>query len=646
MITTILRKVSFIINQNLFNFFSLIGINKIKVEFLRKLIKFSNLKPYELLHGETSRNIGERIFNIYKNGWKPDSSYPSINLLSNNIPWEESLKENRSWCYKINSWDFMEDFLIDFSQNKNQKSLFLCVNLALDWINKYSNNFRKFEFAWYDMAVGKRAYKLAFILDSASRFKSFSNTEILQLYTSLLRHKNFLSVKENISFHSNHGFFQLSGLILLTNRFMFIDEMKQINKKTINEIISLIYKQFSKEGIHLEHSPDYHRLVYLALKRITDAGITFNVEILKFLNKIDYNLHWFIKPDGNLTNFGDSNLRQMIRPEADPNIWFSDEMKYIASKGNTGKLSEDRVIAFEKSGYFIAKNNWPNFNTKKTKTYLSQIACFHSRTHKHADDLSFIWTDNNINILIDSGKYGYSGKTKVDSDFWNQGFYYDDPKRMYVESTRAHNTIEIDGKDFQRKGRTPYGSAIKKSGIFKEIIFCETEVIHFSSINHSRLLLLYPSKWLIVLDWLLETRNLKHSYKQWFHFSPELNPIITPRNYLIEVPNKSENLLVTPLIDNSSMSKIYFGETKPFLQGWFSPKNYTLEPNPTISFEQLQTINGLFATLFIFTKNTEIISNSMIDINQRIGNINWKDGYDWYNLEFNFTNGKVFINFY
>jgi hypothetical protein len=50
--------------------------------------------------------------------------------------------------------------------------------------------------------------------------------------------------------------------------------------------------------------------------------------------------------------------------------------------------------AFEDSGYFIARDRWSN-GTKDFEqcSYLAQICGFHSRTHKHADDLSFIWYD-------------------------------------------------------------------------------------------------------------------------------------------------------------------------------------------------------------------------------------------------------------
>ena len=53
------------------------------------------------------------------------------------------------------------------------------------------------------------------------------------------------------------------------------------------------------------------------------------------------------------------------------------------------------------------------------------------------------------NLLIDSGRYTYK---------------YDHPYRQYVESTRAHNTVEIDGRDFSRRQADAFGSAIVAGG--------------------------------------------------------------------------------------------------------------------------------------------------------------------------------------
>ena len=151
------------------------------------------------------------------------------------------------------------------------------------------------------------------------------------------------------------------------------------------------------------------------------------------------------------------------------------------------------------------------------------MAAFHSRTHKHADDLSFLWDDRVALVLVVSGRYGYVGKAEQGSRLWKDGFWYSDPNRVYCESTRAHNTVEIDGRNYVRKGAKPYGSAIKRCGSVGELFYSECEVKHFKSIRHVRLLIFKPSEWLVVCDWLHDNIEAEHDYRQWFHFAPELS---------------------------------------------------------------------------------------------------------------------------
>ena len=73
-------------------------------------------------------------------------------------------------------------------------------------------------------------------------------------------------------------------------------------------------------------------------------------------------------------------------------------------------------------GWPCSGPGWPDVADFDKASYLAQQAGFHSRTHKQADDLSFIWYDRGTEILIDAGRYGYLGRTETGSDLWNQGF--------------------------------------------------------------------------------------------------------------------------------------------------------------------------------------------------------------------------------
>ena len=90
-------------------------------------------------------------------------------------------------------------------------------------------------------------------------------------------------------------------------------------------------------------------------------------------------------------------------------------------------------------------NNSVNPDDPESISQLVFSAQFHSRQHKHADHLNILYHLNNQPLLVDAGTYTYQ---------------YDIPERMYCESTRAHNTVEIDELNYSRYRQDAFGYAL------------------------------------------------------------------------------------------------------------------------------------------------------------------------------------------
>src|SRR6478609_370100 len=236
--------------------------------------------------------------------------------------------------------------------------------------------------------------------------------------------------------------------------------------------------------------------------------------------------------------------------------------------------ASEPMKVFPKSGYFVVRGKANPPSEHVSAGYLAQIAAFHSRTHKHADDLSFIWYDRGAQLLVDAGRYGYFGKAEQGSELWKDGFWYADPNRVYCESTRAHNAVEIDGRNYGRKGVKPYGSALSRTGSLRdEIFFSECEAKHFKSIRHVRVLLYRPSEWLVVCDWLHDNVEAEHDYRQWFHFAPELSVRQVGEQYVAQGARPKEPLRVASLLVGPTGGKLQLAQETPQLQGFWSPSD-------------------------------------------------------------------------
>ena len=568
---------------------------------------------------------------VLNNGWNGRGGYGVIKL-DGEIPWHLENEQQRSWNFRLHSWHMLESLLRAYDETHNTKFLQPAIQIAVDWVDKYSNpvNTDISPFAWYTIATGSRASRLAHIIDAGSRSGLLDSQTREILWTSLMLHHAYLSNDANILFHNNHGFFQIARQIDMGQRLAKESAlMQQALEQGKARLELMLKRQFTSDGIHLEHSPHYFREVYETLKVMVDSGIIDEADILAFIKNIETALAWFVLPNGELVNFGDSDCESLLcEPTEAEWRWRTPEMRYVVSDGKTGIPPSIRVAVFPEGGYFIVRqSNERSPDNLSQSSYLAQIASFHSRTHKHADDLSFIWFDRGSSILVDAGRYGYIGRTEVDSELWQDGHWYSDKNRVYCESTRAHNTLEFDDKNYQRKGVKPYSSAL---GRYVEdvsgVIALETKCKHFRTIKHCRVLIFKPGAWLIVFDWYDDTSKKPHKVRQWFHFAPLLEVRFDNDGYLIQLPENRELLLFKPLLGNMTPSRIYCGETTDLIQGWFSPAERKILPNPACCYKQTGQATGVMASLLSFS--SELIPDqiwSNVNVTGRNARFRWRD---------------------
>ena len=557
------------------------------------------LEPYEDI---SSSDPGAALINAekaIKDGWSR-RSYPAIDL--NNIDWVMHDDSQRSWNFLIHCWDMLDSQLKAFQQTFDDKYLKVAINVALSWADFIADEPQENKsMAWYDMAVGLRGYRLAYMLDACRKVEElecFSDS----LNVLLQLHHNYLKNEENIVFHNNHGLYQVAAQIAMGRRFCDVNQdMAEALKQGKDRLRAIVNRQFANDGTHLEHSPDYHRMVYETLKALISSGLVEDEEIVRRATLIEEALAWFITPDLHIANFGDSDFRLMARkPKQAKQKWLTELMRYTVTNGEIGSPSQESYKIFDEGGYFVVKA--PSTADKSKLGYLIQNAGYHSRTHKHADDLTFIWSEGTQNILVDSGRFGYLGKTQQNSELWKDGFWYSDPNRVYVESTRAHNCLQFDDLNTPRKGRSAYGSALGRYGRFAdEIYVVETELRPFKAVRQQRVLIYYPGKWLIVFDWFKDNNDKKHNVKQWLQIDPSLSVIRDDDSFICE--KEDFNVRIATVASSEIKTEYTIGRNEPSMQGWFSPAEREMIPAYSINSEIKQQNEGYIVSLLSLTSS-------------------------------------------
>ena len=126
-------------------------------------------------------------------------------------------------------------------------------------------------------------------------------------------------------------------------------------------------------------------------------------------------------PDGNISLFNDST--QEIAPLTKK---LNDYAKRLKSFMNNHSIIQSCIHSYPDSGYYIYRDD---------NIYLiidgGAIGPNNIPAHAHADIFSYELSINGIQFIVDSGVYEYKAGEM----------------RNYVRSTKAHNTVSIDGKD-------------------------------------------------------------------------------------------------------------------------------------------------------------------------------------------------------
>ena len=570
----------------------------------------ADLKPYEQFFLRDD-GVDDDANEYMERGWSIRER--AAFQLEPPIDWEHLVSVDRSWNFHLNAWLPLDSILIEHSRSSMPRHLSFALALAVDWIeqNPYPPPDVESDvedFGWYDMAVGLRVYRLAYMLDAGCRSPFVPAEQIGQLWGALIDHFDYLADDDNIRFHNNHGLYQATGQLAAASRLSAFPVISQLRAQAVARLERMFSEHFSSEDVHLEHSPDYHRLVTNLVSGIASSGLLDDYPSLSArVERFEEVLAWMILPNLRLANLGDTDYRLLRQGDS---AVTSPLLEYALSGGNRGHATSRRLGVFPESGLAVLRSGWPDALSFDQASYLAQQAGFHSRSHKQADDLSFIWYDRGSEILIDAGRYGFIGRTEVGSELWNRGFWYSDPKRIYVESTRSHNTVEIDGLSFDRKWSRPYGSAIERWGETEQgLLFVETHARQFETMSHSRLLVLNPGTWLLVYDWVRDDAGEDHDYRQWFHFAPDLD--VEPRNGGLHVSGEAldKELTVVSLLPDPVSSVPVFGQEEPDLLGWWSMRGGAFEPTTSVNFSLHQSQSAVFASLFSFsddvTPNTD-----------------------------------------
>ena len=280
---------------------------------------------------------------------------------------------------------------------------------------------------WRTIDSGLRVSRWCRQIHAFVKSSSLSDEFIVRFFRSVRDHGHRL---EKPLTSNNWRIIELDGLVHIALLFPFLSESASWRERAMKEYESQMDLQIYPDGFQFELAPSYHGILpseYCKLRDLSKAcGIPEPSFILKGLERAYDMYPHIMRPDRCTPPINDSDAVAILQHMETANMLYPkrDDFRYFATDGREGHAPDYLSYAFPYAGAVVFRTSW---NRDAVWAYMD-CSPF-GRGHQHEDKLNVLISAYGKNMVVEGGKYAYDT-----SDM-----------RKYVVSTRAHNTILVDG---------------------------------------------------------------------------------------------------------------------------------------------------------------------------------------------------------
>jgi len=309
-------------------------------------------------------------------------------------------------------------------------------------------------------------------------------------------------------------------------------------------------------------------------------------------------------------------------------------LTWAATKGREGIAPDYTSIFYPDNRLLISRTGWND-----NDIYTNFISDGDITNHGHPDDLQITMFAYGQYLLSDQKQFSYSKN---------------EPQRAWVYSTRAHNTVEVDGLTHKEylsslfgEIETPHGNVIfnrdegqydiEPSVVERSEVnggydyvrmrtagyrdFCwhnpATDLDITTDVDFSRgFLFMKKSKYCIVTDYLVPYDGKEHTYAQNWHMLPESDVTVNEVKPGVEVDKEHPGVAKTNFAGANIqiIPVLYEGMTAEKRPGWYSPTNGVVDNAPYAAYEKVSDKTETFNTVLLPTPSGTEVDASVTKI--------------------------------
>ncbi|HEX8522100.1 MAG TPA: alginate lyase family protein [Tepidisphaeraceae bacterium] len=389
-----------------------------------------------------------------------NSASYDIQLPAGVIDWstKPATTSNPEFIPNLNRMDFWLDLTQAYKFTNSAGYMTELVNQLASWSqqnpaladpNSYTSNTPHWNLLDTSIRAESWTWAYQMILNSGAWTADANTLFLYQLY----QHGDFLRRVTPYDAASNRAIFHAKGLLSIAQLVPEFTGASDWETYSRAMLFKGMDAQFYNDGGHVEQSPGYTANIaddllesYWLDQKKNDAAAWSSARVSK-LNSIMNSYLQILDPNGAVPALSDSYRNTALTgllkarialnnttayPAAKPrmrDVWLfgsTTAQTYLGSPVNPALPDRGKTYAMADAGYYIARSAGADANARQLTFDIGPTGGIHG----HPDLLNFELFGYGRALIADPGLYTYDSK---------------DPNRQYVVSTRAHNTINVDG---------------------------------------------------------------------------------------------------------------------------------------------------------------------------------------------------------
>ena len=328
-------------------------------------------------------------------------------LLNEYVKWQPGKwnypERNHLWNFNLHYFEYGIALAATYKRTKDEAYYKKLIELYEDWQNTCVENISGD--AWHPYTISLRLKNLLIIYgmltDKKSDWIGLVKQDIYDQY-------RFLSANTEKNLFGNHYFENLTTLFICS---IFFEDNKH-KKYYYKLLLKEIKEQILPDGMHFERSFMYHNLILEDLLRIYKVADDHTRRLIKDIISAMAGCVSDFEHENRLPAFNDSGSN--VAKSRSQLLQVSVELTRVKPQVN---------LSLVNGGYYkCSHGRWTMI------VDVGEYAPNYISGHGHCDMLSFELYCDDEPILVNSGTYQYQSEL-----------------RSYFRSTKAHNTLQIDG---------------------------------------------------------------------------------------------------------------------------------------------------------------------------------------------------------